>query len=163
SVTVSGNNFSGSSAQLFATTHADCGGSQTDLAAPGVTQGSFSNATFFWPATLSPGRYYICGPGMSGGAPSYQELTQSPPSLSRSAPQAAINDNIVLTGSNFVGLPSGASVQLNAQSASGALLALPSGVVNGSGSFTVPWTVNVTAPGAYTILATSPQEGSAPP
>jgi hypothetical protein len=164
SVTVSGNNFSGSSAQLFATTHADCSGSQTDLTAPGLTQGGFSSVTFFWPATLSAGKYYICGPGMSGGAPSYQELTQSPPSLSLSVPQAAINDHIVLTGSNFVGLPPGASVQLHAQSQSGTLLALPSsGVVNSNGSFTVPWTVNVTAPDVYTILATSPQEGSAPP
>ncbi|HEX6798188.1 MAG TPA: hypothetical protein VF116_10810 [Ktedonobacterales bacterium] len=159
-VTVSGAGFSGSSVALKAASHPDCSSAQANLASASLAGGSFTQ-TFVWPSSLPNGTYYICANGTTSG-PSYQQLATSAPAISLSAPSAAQESQLVISGSNFVGLSAGSSIQLEAQQGS-AQANLPSGVVDANGQFTVPWSVDVSFTGTVVISAQSPPEGTAPP
>lgn len=159
-VTVSGSGFSDSSVSLFASTHANCSNTKAPLGSYPLSGGAFANQTFVWPA-LAPGTYYICAPGLSGGAPSYQQLSASPPSISLSAPRVPAGNSLTISGSNFAGLPAGTPIVVLAQQ-NGTAINLPAAVLNDNGSFTLPWTVDANLNGLVTIKALSAPEGSAP-
>ena len=159
-VTVSGAGFSGSSVALKAATHPDCSSTQANLASVSTSGGSFTQ-TFIWPPSLPNGTYYICANGTSSG-PSYQQLATSAPAISLSAPSAAQESQLVISGSNFVGLSAGSSIQLVAEQGS-SQASIQSGVVDANGQFNVPWMVDVSFTGTVVIVAQSPPEGTAPP
>lgn len=160
-VTVSGSGFSGSSVSLFAASHASCSDTQAPLGSYPLSGGAFANQTFVWPA-LAPGTYFICGPGLSGTPPSYQQLSAVAPSISLSAPRVPAGSSLTISGSNFVGLPAGTPILVLAQQNS-TTINLPAAVLDDSGSFTEPWQeVDASLNGLVTIKAFSSPEGSAP-
>ncbi|HEU5438737.1 MAG TPA: hypothetical protein VFU88_05565 [Ktedonobacterales bacterium] len=159
-VTVSGSGFTGSSVSLFASSHAACSDTKASLGLYPLSGGAFANQTFVWPA-LAPGTYYICAPGLSGGAPSYQQLSASPPSISLSAPRVPAGSSLTISGSNFAGLPAGTPIVMLAQQNS-TTINLPAAVLNDNGSFTLPWMVDENLNGLVTIKALSSPEGGAP-
>lgn len=138
-VTISGHDFSGSSATINATTQPDCGGSQGALTTPSINGGSFTT-TFIWPTNLGNGTYYLCATGMTSGAPTYQVISSAPPTLSLSVSTAFAGDTITVTGSNFVGYPNGTSISIT-ESANGAPRTLTNATL-GDGSFSVSETLS---------------------
>ena len=160
-VTVSGTGFSGTSVTLKAASHADCTSSQATLARAALSSGAFSNNTFIWPSSLPNGTYYICAAGTTSG-PAYQQLATSAPAISLSAPSVAQEGQLVISGSNFVGLSAGSSIQLTAQQGT-AQTTLQPAVIDANGQFTQPWTVDFSLTGTVVIAAQSAPEGSAPP
>ena len=159
-VTVSGAGFSGSSVALRAAAHPDCSSPQANLASVSTSGGSFTQ-TLVWPPSLPNGTYYICANGTTSG-PSYQQLATSAPAISLSAPSVAQESQLVISGSNFVGLSAGSNIQLIAGQGS-AQASIQSGVVDANGQFNVPWTVDLSLTGTVVIVAQSPPEGTAPP
>lgn len=156
-ITISGHDFSGSSATIYATTQPDCGGSQGTLTTPRVSGGSF-NTTFIWPTNLGNGTYYLCASGITSGAPTYQVLSSSPPTLSLSVSTAFAGDAITVTGSNFVGISNGQSIFIT-ESAGGTPRTLTQAIV-ADGSFSVSETLSKDIVGNnVTINAYSPAEG----
>jgi|GEM_PF-1094747 hypothetical protein len=164
-VTVQGSNFSGSSATLFGATQSDCGGQTGSLTTASVSGGTIST-TFIWPLSFSPRTYYICAAGMTSSSAAYQVLTSSPPTLSLSASTIQMGQQLIIQGSNFAGLPSGATVALTestTQPSSGNAITLPvNAVADGNGGFSVTWTVDGPYNGSVTINAYGDTEGSAP-
>ncbi|WIG58490.1 MAG: hypothetical protein OJF49_001236 [Ktedonobacterales bacterium] len=161
-ITLSGSGFSGSSVAVFASNQANCGSNKKSLASIGLSGGAFTNASFVWPAFPS-GRYYICAPGMSSGAPSYQEMTDKSPTLSLSTSSVQQGSLLTITGTNFVGLPGGSQIMLQASQGATQTALSPNAVVGGDGSFSLPWTVNIPATGNILITAMSAPEGTAQP
>jgi hypothetical protein len=159
-ITISGSNFSGASSAIFAAAHADCGASQGALTTVSVNGGAISK-TFLWPTSLNNGTYYICASGITSGAPSYQVLAATPPTLSLSAPSIPLGQTLTINGSSFVGLPSGGQVFLSEVDSSGHTVTLPNGgVVAPDGTFSTMWTVTGNT-GNMTIRAVSQQENGA--
>ncbi len=160
-ITVSGTGFSGTAITLKAASHADCTSPQATLDHVSLTGGAFSNHTFIWPSTLPNGTYSICADGTTSG-PAYQQLASSAPALSLSSPSVSQESQLIISGSNFVGLPAGSSIQLSAQQGSAKTTISPA-VIDASGQFTQPWTVDFSQTGTVLIVAQSAPEGSAPP
>ena len=155
-ITISGNNFSGTSATIFAAAHADCGASQGTLTTVSVSGGAISKA-FLWPTSLNNGTYYICASGITSGAPSYQVLAATPPTLSLSAPSIPLGQTLTINGSSFVGLPSGGQVILSEVDGRGHTVTILQVAVGTDGAFSTPWTVAGNT-GNMTISAASQQE-----
>jgi hypothetical protein len=159
-ITISGTGFSGTSVTLKAATHADCSGTLVSLDQVTLNGGGFSGHTFIWPLNLPTATYYLCADGTTSG-PAYEQLTTSAPSLSLSAPSVAQQDQLVISGSNFAGLPAGASISLTAEQGK-ATASLPAAVVDANGQFTDLWTVDLSLTGTVVLIAQSAPEGSAP-
>src|SRR5262249_28431953 len=146
----------------FGSTHADCSGQQKTLIKADVSGSGILSKTFIWPTALNSGTYYICAAGITSGAPSYQILAGASPTISLSAPTIQLGQQLTITGSNFVGLPSGAQIVLSEIDAGNAISNLPIASVSDNGTFQTPWTVNGST-GNVTIHAASAQDGSAEP
>ncbi len=165
-VSISGYNFSGSTATIYASSQADCSSAQGTLATPALSNGSFGTTTFIWPSNLSSGTWYICADHLTSGAPAYGVLGSGPPTLSLSAATASVGDTITLTGSNFVGYSSGTSISIteSSESSSQAPLTLTGATLGPNGSFSVSETLSKSFVGNnVTITAYSPAEAGAPP
>ncbi len=160
-VTISGSNFTGSTATIFAQTSADCvSGQQQVLGSPPLTGGGFSNFTFVWPASLASGTYYICTSPAPASPPTYQVLSSSPPVLSLSTPVVQAGQTVTISGSHFVGASSvSLNLLLNGQQVGSIGTASP----GGDGSFAVQYTADGSVTGNVTISGTSAPDGGAPP
>ncbi|HEX8032813.1 MAG TPA: hypothetical protein VF510_03150, partial [Ktedonobacterales bacterium] len=142
-------------------TQPDCGGSQGTLVTPNLSGGSFST-TFIWPTNLGNGTYYLCANGLTSGAPTYQVIASSPPTLSLSVSTALAGDSVTITGSNFVGVPNGTAISIT-ESAGGAPRTLTPATL-GDGSFSVSETLSKDIVGNnVTINAYSQPEGASTP
>lgn len=162
-VTISGHDFSGSTATIYAATQPDCSGSQGTLVTPKLSSGSFSATTFIWPTNLGSGTYYLCANGLTSGAPTYQVISSGPPMLSLSVSTASAGDTVTVTGSNFVGYPSGTSISVT-ESSGGPPRTLQSATLGPDGSFSVSETLSKDIVGNnVTINAYSSPEGNAQP
>jgi len=159
-MTVTGANFTGTSATLFGSTQADCSNQGQTLATPQVNGDGTLTAIFLWPTSLTNGTYYLCAAGLVSGAPSYQVLASSPPTLSLSTQTIQLGQQLTINGSNFVGLPGGAQILLFEVDSSAATSTLSMAPVGDNGDFTATWTV-AGATGNVTIQAASPQDGVA--
>lgn len=162
-ISISGHDFSGSTATIYASSNSDCNGSQGTLTTPSLSNGSFGTTTFIWPTNLNPGTWYICADHLTSGAPAYQVVGSGPPTLSLSVATASPGDSVTITGSNFVGYSSGTTISIT-ESSGGTPLTLPGATLGPDGSFSVPETLSKSIVGNnVTINAYSPAEAGAPP
>lgn len=162
-ISIKGHSFSGSTAAIYAATQPDCSNAQGALTTPTLSNGSFGTTSFIWPTNLSNGTYYICADHLTSGAPTYQVLGSGPPTLSLSASTASTGDSITVTGSNFVGSPSGTTINVT-ESSGGPPLTLNGAILGPDGSFSVTETLSKTISGNNVIInAYSPAEGGAQP
>ncbi|MGZ3582402.1 MAG: hypothetical protein ACXWP6_06680 [Ktedonobacterales bacterium] len=161
-ITISGRDFSGSTATIFAATQPDCSGSQGTLVTPKLSGGSF-NTTFIWPTNLGNGTYYLCANGLTSGAPTYQVVASSPPTLSLSVSTAQAGDTVTITGSNFAGYSTGTQISIT-ESAGGTPRTLTSATLGPDGNFSVSETLSKDIVGNnVTITAYSPTDGANTP
>src|SRR5215469_5378939 len=164
-VTIQGSNFTGSSPSIFASLQPDCSQSSGALPVSATISGGSFTTTFVWPSSFHVGIYYICAAGMSGSNAVYQVLSTSPPALSLSTLSVEIGQPLTIQGSNFVGLPAGASISFTEVSGGQqpVLLQVNPPVVDSTGSFSVTWTVQQgLTTGTATIKASAGAEGSSP-
>lgn len=159
-ITVSGQNFAGSSAALYGTSNPSCGGAQTSLGSTQVSGGAVST-TFLWPASLNANvTYYICAAGVAS-PPGYHVLSASAPAVALNSTSVEVGKQVTISGTNFVGGSSQLTIAV--KSASGTPTTITTQVpVGDDGSFNYLWTV-AGAQGAVTILAESAQENGATP
>ena len=177
-VTVSGNNWSTSSVSIGAAQSASaCASSsswQTTFGTQQVSGSSFTY-TFIWPSSLSSGQYYLCAidaSGSSSATPTTQAgisadqpfsvRSGSPPALSLSTAFAQAGRPVTITGTNFFGAPSGASVSVLLLS-NGNATTIGQASPGGDGKFTLQYTPSPSTQGNVTIQAQSASEGGAPP
>lgn len=165
-ITVRGTSFTGSKAHLFGSTGPHCGGSSGTLTTASVTGGNIS-VSFIWPVSFPVGTYYICAEGMTSSTATYEVLTSSPPVLSLSTLSVQMGEPLTIEGANFVGAAPGTAITLT-ETASGAggdgSRTLPVyGALDGSGNFSMTWTVDGSSTGAITLRANAESEGNASP
>ncbi len=162
-LTVGGSNFAANaSVAIYAAAASDCSQQAAGLTTTNANGGGSISSSFVWPIGLNGGTFYICASGITSGAPSYQVISPTAPSISLSVPSIAAGQPLTITGSNFVGLPDGGQVLLAEIDSAGHAITITRVVVGTDGTFTTTWTVTP-ATGTTTISAVSPQEGNAAP
>lgn len=176
-VTVSGSGWTSSSVSVGAAQSASsCASSstwQTTFTTQQVSGGDFT-ATFIWPSSLSSGQYALCAisadtstsstPTATPGVSASQTFTVrsgSPPALSLSQAYVQAGQPVTITGTNFFGAPSGASVSVMLL-ANGNATSIGQADPGSDGSFTLQYTTNTATIGNVTIQAQSASEGGAP-
>src|SRR5258705_259175 len=121
-----------------------------------VSSGDITLYSFVWPASLTGGQYYVCAPGVTN-APVYTVLGSDPPTLSLSASEVPVGQQLTVTGTSFY--TPGVTVTLSQGAKNTQLQTVAPG---SDGRFTFAFTVDSTYSNSYTIVADSNPENGAP-
>src|SRR5258708_1762458 len=156
-LSVSGAGYAGSSVAIFAAPSASCDARIAALGSAPVSSGAITLYTFVWPASLTGGQYYVCAPGVTN-APVYTVLGSDPPTLSLSASEVPVGQQLTVTGTSFY--TAGVTVTLSQGAKNTQLQTVAPG---SDGRFTFSFTVDSTYSNSYTIVADSTPENGAPP
>src|SRR5258708_17757236 len=155
-LSVSGAGYAGSSVAIFAAPSASCDARIAALGSAPVSSGAITLYTFVWPASLTGGQYYVCAPGVTN-APVYTVLGSDPPTLSLSASEVPVGQQLTVTGTSFY--TAGVTVTLSQGAKNTQLQTVAPG---SDGRFTFSFTVDSTYSNSYTIAADSNPENGAP-
>jgi hypothetical protein len=156
-LSVSGAGYAGSSVAIFAAPSASCDARIAALGSAPVSGGAITLYSFVWPASLTGGQYYVCAPGVTN-APVYTVLGSDPPTLSLSASEVPVGQQLTVTGTSFY--TAGVTVTLSQGAKNTQLQTVAPG---SDGRFTFSFTVDSTYSNSYTIAADSNPESGAPP